>query len=452
MAPTQTKEETKDNLQGIIELLNDGDLDQVVHFLEDIHPAEIAHLLESLPADQRSQLWEHLPRENDGEVLTNLNDEVRATLIDQMEPEQLVAATESLETDDLADILPEMPHDVIQELLDTMEQQERDRLRSVLSYDEDTAGGLMNTDTITVRADLQLDVVLRYLRRRGQIPEATDNLYVVDRQGHYLGYLPLTVLLTSDPDATVEEVMVHDEDAIPADMPEREVASRFEHRDLISAPVVDVNGILLGRITIDDVVDVIRDDAEHSMMSMAGMNEEEDMFAPVFISARRRAVWLGMSLLSALLAASVISAFQGTIQELVALAVLMPIVASMGGIAGSQTLTLVIRGIAVGQISGSNARRLLMKEIWVSLINGVVWAVVLGGIAWFWFDNMKLGIVIGVAIILNLIFAATAGALIPLFLRRMGADPALGGSVMLITITDVMGFFAFLGLATLFLL
>ena len=445
------QEEQTDTLELITQWLREGDLAQVAQQLAEMHPAEIAHLLESLPPDQRREVWEQVPDEVEGEILANLNEEVRASLIEQMKPEELVAATEGLETDDLADILPEMPQDVIQELLLTMEQQDRERLRSVLSYDEDTAGGLMNLDTVVVRADLTLDVVLRYLRRRGEIPEGTDNLYVVDREGHYLGLLPLSTLLTSDPSLKVRDVMIEDEEAIPVNMPAREVASRFEQRDLISAPVVDENNVLLGRITIDDVVDVIRDDAEHDLMSMAGLHEDEDMFAPVPVSARRRAVWLGINLITALLAAWVIGLFEATIQQVVALAVLMPIVASMGGIAGSQTLTLVIRGIALGQITGSNARRLLIKELLVSLWNGVIWAVVLGAIAYFWFGNDTLGLVIAAAILINLLIAAIAGATVPLLLRRFGADPALGGGVVLTTITDVVGFFTFLGLATIFL-
>ena len=446
------QEEQTDTLELITQWLREGDLAQVAQQLAEMHPAEIAHLLESLPPDQRREVWEQVPGEAEGEILANLNEEVRASLIEQMKPEELVAATEGLETDDLADILPEMPQDVIQELLLTMEQQDRERLRSVLSYDEDTAGGLMNLDTVVVRADLTLDVVLRYLRRRGEIPEGTDNLYVVDREGHYLGLLPLSTLLTSDPSLKVRDVMIEDEDAIPVNMPAREVASRFEQRDLISAPVVDENNVLLGRITIDDVVDVIRDDAEHDLMSMAGLHEDEDMFAPVPVSARRRAVWLGINLITALLAAWVIGLFEATIQQVVALAVLMPIVASMGGIAGSQTLTLVIRGIALGQITGSNARRLLVKELLVSLWNGIIWAVVLGAIAYFWFGNDTLGWVIAAAILINLLIAAIAGATVPLLLRRFGADPALGGGVVLTTITDVVGFFTFLGLATIFLI
>ena len=452
MAASHNIEEQKDYLQLFTELLREGVLEQVEQQLEDMHPAEIAHLLESLPADLREIVWEQVPPEAEGEILTNLNEEVLATVIKGMDPDQLVAATEDLETDDLADILPEIPKDVAQELLLTMEQRDRERLHAVLSYDEDSAGGLMNLDAVVVRADTSLDVVLRYLRRRGEIPETTDTLFVVEREGHYLGQLPLTTLLTSDPGKMVEDVMEQDEEAIPANMPARDVANRFEQRDLISAPVVDEHNILLGRITIDDVVDVIRDDAEHSLMSMAGLNEEVDLFSPVLTSTRRRAVWLGINLITALLAALVIGLFEDTIQKFVALAVLMPIVASMGGIAGSQTLTLVIRGIALGQVSGSNARRLLSKEIWVSVWNGLIWAVVMAVIADTWFDDYRLGLIIAAAIIINLLVAAIAGASIPLLLRRLGADPALGGGVVLTTVTAVVGFFAFLGLATIFLM
>ncbi|MDH3948295.1 MAG: magnesium transporter [Gammaproteobacteria bacterium] len=452
MAASQNKEEQKDYLQLFTKLLRDSELEQVEQQLEEMHPAEIAHLLESLPADLREIVWEQVPPEAEGEILTNLNEEVLAAVIKGMDPNQLVAATEDLETDDLADILPEIPQDVAQELLLTMEQHDRERLHAVLSYDEDSAGGLMNLDTVVVRTDTTLDVVLRYLRRRGEIPETTDTLYVIEREGHYLGQLPLTALLTNNPYKLVRDVMEQDEEAILATMPAREVANRFEQRDLISAPVVDEHNILLGRITIDDVVDVIRDDAEHSLMSMAGLNEEVDIFSPVMTSTRRRAVWLGINLITALMAAWVIGLFEDTIQKFVALAVLMPIVASMGGIAGSQTLTLVIRGIALGQISGSNARRLLSKEIWVSIWNGLIWAVVLAVIADLWFDDYRLGLIIAAAIIINLLVAAIAGASIPLLLRRLGADPALGGGVVLTTVTDVVGFFAFLGLATIFLM
>jgi magnesium transporter len=319
-------------------------------------------------------------------------------------------------------------------------------------YPQDSAGGLMNTDTITVRADLNLDVVLRYLRRRGHVPEMTDNLIVVDREGKYLGTMLLTDLITKDPGYTVSEIMSRDTEAIRATTPAREVASMFEQRDLVSAPVVDDNNQLLGRITIDDVVDVIRDEADHSLMSMAGLSEEDDMFAPVVRSSRRRAVWLGINLITALLASWVIGQFEDTIQRLVALAVLMPIVASMGGIAGSQTLTLVIRGLATGQVASSNARRLLSKELAVGLLNGAAWAVVIAVVAFFWFHDTSLSIIIAAAILMNLLVAALAGATIPMLLNKFGIDPALAGGVVLTTVTDVVGFLSFLGLAALFIM
>ena len=431
--------------------LRDDKPEQIAEILSDMHPAEIAHLLESLPANEREKVWPHLPEDTDGEILLHLNDEARATQINRMDNEELVAATESLDTDDLADILPEMPHDVIQEILLSLEIQERDRLRSVLSYDENSAGGLMDLDTIVVRADITLDVVFRFLRRKGQIPSGTDSLFVVDRENHYLGLLPLSVLLTSDPQLEVSDIMATNIDGIPADKHAREVANLFEHRDLITAPVIDGENHLLGRITIDDVVDVIRDEADHSLMSMAGLNEEEDMFAPVITSTRRRSIWLGINLLTAFLASWVIGFFGATIEKLVALAILMPIVASMGGIAGSQTLTLVIRGMALGQVGSSNARRLLLKEMWIGVWNGVIWAIVIAGVAGIWFKSMQLGFVIAAAILINLVVAAISGAIIPLLLKRFGADPALAGSVVLTTVTDVVGFLAFLGLASIYL-
>ena len=446
------KENKKDMLQLFTELLRNKQKADIGIQLAEMHPAEIAHLFESIPSDQRDAIWPFIPPEHEGEVLLNLNDAVRASVIKKMDPEALIAATERLDEDDLADLLPEMPRDVIQELLLSLEQQDRERLQSVLYYPEDTAGGLMDLDTVTVRPDITLDVVLRYLRRRDELPHSTDSLFVVDRDNNYLGLLPLTLLLSSEPTATVHELMLPDENMILADTPEKEVADRFEHRDLITAPVVSEEGILLGRITIDDVVDVIREQAEHSFMSMAGLNEEEDMFAPVMTSARRRAVWLGVNLLTALLASWVIGLFEATIQQFVALAILMPIVASMGGIAGSQTLTLVIRGIALGQVSASNARRLFNKEVMIGIWNGIIWAVVMGAIAGFWFNNIALSYLIAAAIVINLIIAAIAGAVVPLTLRKFGVDPALAGSVVLTTITDVMGFLAFLGLASIFLI
>lgn len=447
------QERTKtDRLKNIAAALESGTFFSVRSMLNGLHPAEIAHLLESLPPPQRELLWELIDPELDGDVLIHVNDELRASLIRDMEAHELVAATEGMEPDDLADFLGDLPDAVIREVLHSMDDQNRHRLEAALSYPEDTAGGLMNMDTITVRPDVTLDVVMRYLRLRGSIPDTTDNLFVVDRNDRYLGRLPLTTLLTQSPAIAVSDVMLTDVEAIPATTRENEVAILFEHRDLVTAPVVDDESKLLGRITIDDIVDVIRDEGEHTIMSLAGLDEQDDMFAPVVVSARHRGVWLGINLLTALLASWVIGLFEDTIDKVVALAVLMPIVASMGGIAGSQTLTLVIRGIALGQIGGSNARQLLIKELAVSILNGALWAVVVAAVVIFWFGDYQIGWVIAAAIIINLLCAAFAGATIPMLLRKLGADPALGGSVMLTTVTDVVGFMVFLGLATIFLL
>ena len=438
-------------LETVSASLRDDQPEKIVELLSEMHPAEIAHLLESLPVKQREKVWSYVPDDTDGEILLHLNDEARAALINKMETDELVAATETLDTDDLADILPEMPQDVVQEILLSLETQERDRLKSVLSYDEDSAGGLMDLDTIVIRSDISLDVVLRYLRGKGSLPKGTDNLFVVDRENHYIGLLPLSLILTSSPELQVKELMITNIEGIPADKHARDVANLFEHRDLITAPVVDEENYLLGRITIDDVVDVIRDEADHSLMSMAGLHEEEDMFAPVLTSTRRRSIWLGVNLLTAFLASWVIGLFGATIEKMVALAVLMPIVASMGGIAGSQTLTLVIRGMALGQIGKSNSRRLLLKEMWIGVWNGLIWAIVIACVAGLWFQSTQLGFVIAAAIIINLIVAAVSGASIPLLLKRFGADPALAGTVVLTTVTDIVGFLSFLGLATLYL-
>jgi magnesium transporter len=333
-----------------------------------------------------------------------------------------------------------------------MDKQNRGRLEAVLSYPEDTAGGLMDLDIVTVRANVTLDVVLRYLRLRGQMPHLTDSLMVVDRFDQYQGVLPLATLLTSDLDATVAEVMEHAVEGISATMKDVDVARLFEDRDLVSAPVIDENGRLLGRITIDDVVDVIREEADHSFMRMAGLDQEDDIFAPAMLSARRRAVWLGVNLATAFLASWVIGRYEATLAQVVALAVLMPIVASMGGIAGSQTLTIMIRGLALGQVGSSNARSLLLKEITVSAMNGLIWSLVVAAIVTAWFRDVQIGGIIAVALVINLVVAALAGFSIPLVLKRFGIDPALAGNVVLTTITDVVGFMVFLGLGTWLLL
>lgn len=453
MAENIQEPKTLTRLQQFSKILQSGTLQQLQLMLNGLFPAEIAHLLESLPREKREFVWELVEPELQGDVLLDVNDDIREHLIRQMETSELVAASEGLEFDDLADFIQDLPDTVMQLVLQSMRSQDRHRLESILSYPEDTAGGLMNTDTITVRPNNTIDVVLRYLRRsRSKIPAMTDNLYVVDRENKYLGQVPLTELLTREPSMAVGELMNTEHPGISADMSDSDVATMFEHRELVSAPVVNESNELLGRITIDDVIDVIREDAEHSLMSMAGLSEEDDMFAPVITSTRRRSIWLGTNLLTALLASWVIGQFGATIEKLVALAILMPIVASMGGVAGSQTLTLVIRAMALGQIDTSNAGRLIIKELSVGVLNGLVWATIIGLITNLWFDDMQLGFIIGAAIIVNLITGALAGATVPLLLKKMGADPALGGGVVLTTITDVIGFLSFLGLAALFLI
>lgn len=446
-----SQQETKSNLEALSAALEVGELQQLRFMLnKGLKPVEVAHLLEKTPPRERQILWNLLNQELEGEVLQYLGDDAQTEILSRMEASEVLAITESLETDDMADILQQLPERVMKELLQIMDQQNRARVEEVLAYPEDTAGGLMNTDTVTIRPDINVETVLRYLRRRKDIPEMTDTLFVVSRKDSYIGVLPLTRLLTADPGVLVREIMQTDVEPIRADMPDESVARLFEQLDLISAPVINEEGRLLGRITIDDVVDVIREDADHSLMSMAGLDDDEDTFAPIMKTTRRRAVWLGINLITAFAASAVIGLFEATIDKVVALAVLMPIVASMGGIAGSQTLTLVIRGQALGHIERSNIGWLFNRELVVGLLNGMLWALVVAVVAVLWFQDMTVGIVIALALVINLIAGAMAGTLLPTILKSMGIDPALAGGVLLTTITDVVGFFAFLGLATLF--
>ncbi len=440
-------------LQRLQDILDSGAVREAGRLLKSLAPAEIAHLLEALPPAEREILWGLVDEKYDGEVLLLVTDAVRADLIRRMDPEEILAATENLDLDDLVDLVQDLPSAITREVISSLDVQRRNRLEAVLPFPEDTAGGLMNTDTVTVRPEVTLDVVLRYLRRLGaQVPRDTDLLFVVNREDEYLGALRLSDLVTGTPDDTVAEAMTLDVKAFGVNTPDHEVAQRFERFDLVSAPVVDDAGRLVGRITIDDVVDLIREEGEHQFMGRAGLSEDEDMFAPVISSTRRRAVWLGVNLLTAFLASWVIGLFAATLERVVALAVLMPIVASMGGVAGSQTLTLAIRGIALGQLSGKNARYLIRKELAVGALNGLVWALVVGAVAGIWFADPRIAGLIGAAIVINLLAAAFSGALLPLLLHRVGIDPALAGSVLLTTVTDVVGFLAFLGLATLVLL
>lgn len=449
----QQSEKARAKLHSLNAALESGAMAQVKRILNSgLAPVDIAHLIESSPPKARKVLWEMVDKELEGEVLQNLSEELQSHFLSDMSAEEVADIAAELDTDDVADMLQQLPERVTQEVLESMDQQDRARLESVLGYAEDSAGGLMNTDTITIRPDITLEVVLRYLRRHKSLPATTDNLLVVSRNNEFIGTLPISKLLVSDPNQTVREVMSTDVKIIPASMHDTDVAKLFERHDLVSAPVVDEDGILVGRITIDDVVDVIRETADHSLMSMAGLDDEEDTFAPALKTSRRRAVWLGINLLTALAASAVIGLFDKTIEQVVALAVLMPIVASMGGIAGSQVLTLVIRGEALGHLSGSNFRWLFNRELIVAGINGVLWAVVIAIITFAWFRDPAIAIIIGSAIIINLMVAAMSGAVLPMILKARGIDPALAGSVILTTVTDVVGFMSFLGLATLFYL
>ena len=437
-------------LTRIQELMDSSDVRSLSYMLNNLMPADIAHQIESAPPKVRRVLWDLIDKELEGLVIGELSEELSGEILQEMESHEVASITQGLDPDDIADILQQLPEKFIPEVLQAMREQDRLRVESVLNFAEDTAGGLMNTDTITVRPDITLDVVLRYLRRHEELPSITDNIFVVDRKDSLLGILPLSKLLTSSPNITAREIMVTRIDSIFADMEDSEVARLFKKNDWVSAPVIDQKNKLLGRITIDDVVDVISEEADHSLLSLAGLSDEEGTFTSISRSAPRRAVWLGVNLLTAILASSVINIFEDTIEKVVTLAILMPIVASMGGVAGSQTLTVVVRGMALGQINRSNLNWLLSKEFAVGALNGMVWAIVMGGVAALWFDDLLIAIIIGAAMAINLIVAAVAGAILPVILKSFKIDPALAGTVALTTITDVVGFLSFLGLATLF--
>ncbi len=449
----ENSENKLSNLQQLRQALDAGAVRSIQRTLVSLHPSEVALLLESLPIAERRIVWDLVDSEVDGgDILVNVADDVRSGLIQAMDDAELIAAAEGLELDDLADLVADLPERVTAQVLRALDQTDRERLQQVLTYDEDSAGGLMNPDVISVRPNVTLDVVIRYLRLQGEMADGTDSLFVVDRNNRYLGVLLLNRLIINDPEMIVAEVMSTDVPAIPVATEDDEVARIFEKRDLISAPVVDEHDHLIGRITVDDVVDVIREEAEHSIMSAAGLDEEDDMFAPVLVSARRRAIWLGVNLMTAFLAAWVVDRFQGVIDEIVLLAVLMPIVPSMGGVAGTQTLTIITRAMALGQIERSNALSILRKEISVSVLNGVAWALVVSVVTLIWFDNIAIGAIIAAALMINLFIAAACGFALPLVLKQLRIDPAIAGGVVLTTITDVVGYGAFLGLAAVFLL
>jgi magnesium transporter len=448
----EAREHTQANLQLLREALGGGQMRSARLMIHSLHPAETARLLESMPLRERAVLWEMVDPDDEGDVLVEVAEEVRDGLIKDMGTDQLIAATDGMELDDLADLLADFPEAVARQVLQSFDQQDRDRLRQVLAYDEDSAGGLMNVDIVTIRPDVTVEVVARYLRAHGDIPDGTDSIFVVNRNNAYRGSVFLSRLLTAEPDTVVSSIMSTDTKPILADTPSTDVVWEFENRDLLSAPVVDENNLVVGRITVDDVVDVIREEAEHSIMSAAGLGEEDDMFAPVVKSATRRALWLGINLCTAFLAAAVVDQFQTTLDKVVLLAVLMPVIPSMGGVAGSQSLTIITRALALGQIDRTNSRGILRKELLVGLLNGLGWALVVATCTFLWFGDWLIGGVIGGAMVINLFFAALAGFGIPLILMRLRIDPALAGGVVLTTVTDVIGYAAFLGLGTAVLL
>ncbi|MHB1051604.1 MAG: magnesium transporter [Thiobacillus sp.] len=439
--------------QDLVEnLVHKQNLAELQRKLEALHPADIAYILEALPLDERRLVWDLVDAEHNGEILLEVSDSVRESLIQAMDKAELLAAAESLDTDEIADIAADLPRDVIEELLTTLDAQKRALLQSALAYPEDTVGALMDFEMVTIRADVTLEVALRYLRRLGELPDQLDKLFVVDHDDALIGVLPLKRLLTTDPEVSVAAVMVEDFVKFQPEDPADEASQAFERYDLVMAPVVDAQGRLIGRVTVDAVVDHIRESADSDMLSMAGLKEEEDLFSSVWHAAKNRWMWLALNLCTAFIASRVIGTFEDSIEKLVALAALMPIIAGIGGNSGNQTITLIIRGLALGHITTANARRLVVKEISVALLNGLVWGSVVGVFAWLLYDYPALGGVMALAMLLNLLVAALAGTFIPMVLERMKRDPALGSSVLLTFITDSMGFFIFLGLATILLL
>ena len=452
MAEAVRHDKTARQLRLLSDALDSGRLGPVRRLINTLAPAEIGNLLESLPPGKREVVWGLVDAEDDGEVLLHVGDEVRESLLADMDPDEIIAAVEDLDIDDLADLVEDLPDTVIDEVLKSMDRENRERLEQVLSYAEDTAGRLMNPDVVTVRADVNVDVVLRYLRLRGELPDHTDHLFVVSRRHQYLGRVSLASLVTHEDTTPINRLIDDEQPAIDVNESAEEVARQFSDHDWVSAPVVDENNILLGRITIDDVVDIIRAEAEHQALGAAGLDEEEDLFSPIKRAVRGRIVWLGINLATAFLAATVIGQFEMTLEKVVALAILMPIVAGIGGNAAVQVLTLMVRGLALGQVGPSNARILLWKEIRVALINGVLIGSIVGLIAWIWFGSALLMLVIALALVINFCAAALAGVLLPLLLKRMNVDPAVAGTVVVTAVTDVIGFFSFLGLATAILL
>ena len=447
-----TKSLTLDELS---EVLDSGAIIKARNLLNALYPSEIADVIEGSPRNRRDLIWSLVSNENKGETLAELTEEVRGNLLDELidedGPEGLAVIAKNLDTDDLADIIQSLPKNLVKKTVKSLDKQNQDRLSKVLSFPDDTAGGLMNIDTINVRANVTIEVLLKYLRSLKKLPEQTDIVFVTDIMNKYYGFVSIQDLLVTNTGTLISDIMTKDNNIIEPDTTQHEVARIFENADLVSAAVVDRDGILLGRITVDDVVDVIREEADDSVLNMAGLNKDDDIFAPIIQSTKRRSLWLGANLLTAIMAAAAIGIFEATIEKVVALAILMPIVASMGGIAGMQSLALVIRSQALDQIGSSNSRLLILKEASIGVLNGLLWSSIVALAVYFWFESVFLGIVIASALLINLIIGAISGVSLPLILARLKIDPALAGGVILTTITDIVGFISLLGIATLIL-
>ncbi|SCK17361.1 magnesium transporter [Vogesella sp. LIG4] len=433
-------------------LVHKQNLSELEHKLRALHPADIAYILEALPLDERLMVWDLVASEDEGDILLEVSDAVRESLIEAMEQHELVAAAEQLDADELADLAADLPRQVVYEVMGGLDEEERQQLQSALSYQESQVGALMDFDLVKIRADVSCEVVLRYLRRFDELPHQTDKIFVVDEQGALMGVLPVRKLLVSDPEAKVADIMATEVVTFSPEEEAADAALAFERYDLVTAPVVDDKGVLIGRLTVDEMVDVIREESDTEALNLAGLKEQEDLFAPVVDSLKNRWSWLAINLCTAFVASRVIGAFEGSIARLVALAALMPIVAGIGGNSGNQTITMIVRALAVGQLQPGQARRLWRKELGVSVINGMLWGGMLGLLAWMLYRNFALGLVMMAATTLNLMLAATMGVLIPITMERFGRDPAVGSSVLITACTDSGGFFIFLGLASLFLL
>ena len=427
----------------------ESSINQIKRILSGMNPSEIAHSIESLPPKERKFLWSLIDMQSEGEIIAELHEEIQQELISEISPEELITIISDLELDEIVDILQILPNQKTENILSAMSQRDRQRIQEVLEYPEDSAGGLMNTDIISVRPKHNLEVVMRYLRAQRELPKNTDQIFVVSRENKYLGSLPISLIVVSDTSLNVRELMETETQPLDAQLNDKDIARLFEQNDWVSAPVVDDESRLIGRVTIDDVVDVIMEDADQNFLGMAGV--AEDTFAAPARAARSRILWLSINLFTAFIASMTISLFQATIDQIVYLAILMPIVASMGGVAGTQTLTIMIRGLTLQQINQSNLKWLYKREVAVSIVNGILLSVLVGGITYFWFDDMLIAALICVAMVANLICSAIAGIFIPIILRKFNQDPAIAGSVVVTTVTDVVGFFSFLGLASLFL-